>query len=118
MTKYRIKNPTGKGYYRLHMDCYTYDSMGKGVVKYALFEPFAKEPLFTGKDFHASPLHEPEGKHAMLSLMSFLTLQYGDTDDDYFKDYTTEQKLFAVSFECEQLKCEISEREERLNRHV
>ncbi|MFI5300532.1 MAG: hypothetical protein ACHREM_20790 [Polyangiales bacterium] len=51
--------------------------------------------LFRGTDYSPSPMARWDSKESMAGLMGFLTLKPGDTDDDYFKKYTPEQKLFA-----------------------
>ena len=44
--------------------------------------------LFQGHDFGNSPLHCIDSNASILSLMGFLTLRPGDTDEDYFQEYT------------------------------
>lgn len=61
--------------------------------------------LQRGNDFRPSPLHNIDDNETLISLLSFLTVQPGDTDDNYFKDYTNAMMKFCKSFECEQLKC-------------
>jgi hypothetical protein len=51
--------------------------------------------LFSGSDFRPSPMHSVDGDDAVKSLMGFLTLRPGDTDADYFADYTEEQMAFC-----------------------
>lgn len=74
------------------------DEMGKNVVGYRLnqIEPDGKtETLFLGEDFCCSPTHCIDSDSAVESLMGFLTLRKGDTDDDYFKDYTAKQLEYS-----------------------
>lgn len=59
--------------------------------------------LFTGEDFHPSPLYEPICKQAAISLLGFLTLKEGDTDKEYFENYTPAQLGFSQSQDCEEL---------------
>ena len=75
---------------------------GKARIAYT----FAKHDdtlLFYGKDLFASPMHTPEGLDTAKALLTFLTCQPGDVEEDYFENYTAEQMEFAKSFECEQL---------------
>lgn len=51
--------------------------------------------LFSGEDFGPAPMHCIDSDHAVEALMSFLTLRPGDTDEDYFKNYTPEQLAFC-----------------------
>ncbi len=62
--------------------------------------------LFTGEDFSCSPMHAIDGDQCIKSLMSFLTLRPGDTDAEYFQDYTPEQ-LEYCSHHAEALSCEV-----------
>ena len=60
--------------------------------------------LFEGKDFSInSSLHRVSSLDTMVSLIGFLAIKPGDTDDEYFKDYTPFQHEWANSFDCEQL---------------
>jgi hypothetical protein len=47
--------------------------------------------LFGGEDYGCSPMHAIDSDAAVRSLMGFLTLRPGDTDREYFEDYTQEQ---------------------------
>ena len=78
------------------------DNYGHKMVSYKFLTPTGKI-LFSGKDFGASPLHAPEGLESAKALLSFLTLRKGDTDDDYFDNYTPEQLEFSESQDCENL---------------
>jgi len=49
------------------------------------------ETIFEGTDFGWSPLHAIDSDECMKSVCTFLTLRPGDTDDEYFKDYTKTQ---------------------------
>lgn len=69
--------------------------------------------LFQGDDFKPSPLDKIESIDIPICLLSFLTLQPGDTDSEYFEKYTASQMGWANSFECEQLKGLVSDFEDR-----
>lgn len=67
---------------------------GKDALGYRLTmaEPGARSiVLFTGEDFGNSPLHAIDSDETVAALMSFLTLRPGDTDREYFRDYTPAQ---------------------------
>ena len=48
--------------------------------------------LFDGDDFRPSPMHSIDGDEAVEALIRFLTLQPGDTDSEYFDNYTSAQR--------------------------
>lgn len=52
--------------------------------------------LFQGEDFGPSPCFADDSDKAVAALMGFLTLRSGDTDSEYFKDYTPVQEAFAA----------------------
>lgn len=65
--------------------------------------------LFEGEDFACSPLHAIDSDEMIRSLMSFLTLRPGDTDAEYFANYTQVQ-LDYCSQDAESLACEVERR--------
>lgn len=67
--------------------------------------------LFKGKDYRPSPLHGQDSLDSVVGLLAFLTVQEGDVEADYFKDYTPEQFAWCRSNECEQLKNRVSDYE-------
>jgi hypothetical protein len=70
--------------YRLTMsDSIHYTHVGTRYVK--------RDVLFEGEDFGCSPLHAIDSDASVEGLMSFLTLRPGDTDHEYFADYTPAQ---------------------------
>lgn len=81
--------------FRLRLwDTQTYDHLNKSLLGY---EFCAKDGtvLFKGEDFGCSPLHAIDSDETLRSILGFLTLRPGDTDADYFADYTPEQLSFA-----------------------
>lgn len=86
----------------------------KSRVSYSL--QCGREIIFTGNDLLCSPLHDPESKETILSLMGFLTLQAGDTDSEYFDNYTGAQLAFRDSSDCELLQFLCIEEEERMSK--
>jgi hypothetical protein len=51
--------------------------------------------LFEGDQFRPSPLHADDSDETLYALLAFLTLRPGDTDAEYFADYTAAQMAFA-----------------------
>lgn len=78
------------------------DSGPNPQVKYVFYEAGDPEkPIFEGDDFW--PEREYDGELNCLDeedarvLIGFLTMQPGDTDSEYFNDYTDDQMKFAIS---------------------
>jgi hypothetical protein len=59
--------------------------------------------LFSGDDYSPSPMDSAESLDSLLGLLSFLTVRPGDTEEEYFKDYTPLQLEFCNSYLCEEL---------------
>ena len=51
--------------------------------------------LFEGEDFSPSPMTAIDSDDALRCLLGFLTLRPGDTDEEYFENYTKDQMDFA-----------------------
>lgn len=75
---------------------------GRTCIKYELRDP-AGEVLFAGDDFRPSPMHADDADATLRALCGFLFLRPGDTDAEYFADYTARQRAFAASSDCERL---------------
>jgi len=72
------------------------DRRGCEYIAYTLTSSEAPEsPIFEGADFNAGPCHCIDSDEAINSLMGFLTLRRGDTDADYFENYTAAQLEFS-----------------------
>ena len=69
------------------------DSWGKRILAYEFLQD--DEAIFKGSDFHCSPLYSIDSDEAVKGLLSFLTLRPGDTDEEYFDDYTARQLEFC-----------------------
>src|SRR5208283_5328520 len=65
------------------------DSRGKSILGYRL--KMDGKPIFQGEDFHCSPMHCIDSDETVKAIMSFLTLRPGDTDSEYFDNYTPSQ---------------------------
>ena len=92
--------------YRLTMREH-YNSIGGRILKHWHAKP--ETILFEGSDFRPSPLHSVDGDQTVKTLMTFLTLRPGDTDTEYFADYTETQKDYC-SQHAETLSCEVMNR--------
>lgn len=65
--------------------------------------------LFEGEDYGCSTMHCLDSDEAVSGIMGFLTLRKGDTDADYFKDYTPAQLAYCEQW-AEALACCVSDR--------
>ena len=94
-----FKFTTSSGIYKLQLESInTIDS--RITYQYKFFTP-DNEILFQGCDFTA---YYTDGlKSCAYYLLGFLTVQLGDTDKEYFKDYTDDQLTFTESFDCQEL---------------
>lgn len=77
-------------------------SAGRSAIGYELRDS-ANAPIFHGADFKPSPLRADDSDAALRALLTFLTLRPGDTDPEYFADYTERQQAFCQSDDCELL---------------
>lgn len=88
------------------------DGRGQTIISYRLQEcgaGFERKTLFLGEDFAGSPLHADDSDETMRSLMTFLTLRPGDTDAEYFANYTDSQRAFCEAH-AEALSAEVEAR--------
>lgn len=69
--------------------------------------------IFEGKDFRPSPMYAIDSLESVYSLLGFLSLQDGDTDSDYFKDYTPDQLAWRDGSRPEYLSLLVNDFEER-----
>jgi hypothetical protein len=72
------------------------DNRGCTVLGYQLTDKDGST-LFEGEDFCGSPMHGDDSDDMLRCLIGFLTLRPGDTDDEYFENYTAAQHDFAAS---------------------
>jgi hypothetical protein len=70
------------------------DWRGQTRIRYEFKTP-AGDVLFAGADFCGSPMRADDADETLRSLLGFLTLRPGDTDREYFDEYTPEQLAFA-----------------------
>ena len=90
------------------------NSIIRDMYEYTVITPTGV--VFEGKDFSPSPLYCEDDKRVAASLLFFVSLQPQDTDEEYFANYTPEQRAWAESWDCENAMCRVSELEERLNK--
>ncbi len=82
--------------------------------QYRLAYKFTKgrKVLFEGEDYGCSPGIAIDSQGALIGLLAFLTLKPGDTDREYFEDYTDEQLAFANSGDAQEIAMDVIEYEE------
>lgn len=89
-------------------DTYKTDNLGKSILRYRLVSN-QHGVIFEGEDFACSPMHAIDSDDCVKSLLGFLTLKPGDTDDEYFENYTQKQLDFCAHH-AEALECEVMHR--------
>jgi hypothetical protein len=89
------------------------DGYGKTILRYALAD--AGVLIFEGEDLHCSPMHATDSDASVGALLSFLSLQPGDTDAEYFDGYTAAQLAWRDSGRAEDLAMLAMELEEGVN---
>lgn len=88
---------------------------GKTQLNYSFIPRGRRNPLFEGSDF-ACPAHRPvDSLQCALSLLNFLCLRPGDTDSEYFDNYTDAQREWSESYECECAQAELSDLQEQMD---
>lgn len=93
-------------------DTYRRDHLGKSILAYAFSqhnEDGTKVALFSGSDFACSPMCAIDSDECLACLLGFLCLRKGDTDAEYFANYTPEQTEFSETH-AETLQGEVSAR--------
>lgn len=80
---------------------------GKTILAYRLSTKAGT--IFEGQDFGCSSFHAIDSDACVKSLMGFLCLQPGDTDKEYFENYTAEQLAFCHEH-AEALGCSVNAR--------
>lgn len=85
-------------------DCNSVGLDGKSRLAYRLVMRDARKAhvkdlyrvIFEGEDFFCAPHIAIDSDHMVESLMSFLVLKPGDTDQEHFSTYTDWQMQFCV----------------------
>lgn len=76
-------------------DAQSYTSTGQMQCGYILTHVGRGVLFRSERDYGCAPGHPIDSEDSVRGLLGFLTLQPGDTDDEYFEDYTEEQMAFA-----------------------
>lgn len=80
----------------------TYRTRGnKNVLRYQF--KVGRKVIFEGEDYCTSPRYAIDSLAAAYGCLGFLTLKPGDTDSEYFENYTETQMNWAKSSQCEYL---------------
>ena len=74
---------------------YIGDVAGRPKLGYAFFPAKSRKPLFEGRDYSTGFSTSVDSDEALRGLMGFLTLRPGDTDAEYFDNYTPAQMAWA-----------------------
>jgi hypothetical protein len=95
-------------FFLLTWDTGRVDHLGKSILRYELRD-LSRAPrehsigigafhhwglVFSGEDFACSPCHAIDSPEAMAAILGFLSLKPGDTDPEYFDDYTPKQRAW------------------------
>lgn len=86
---------------------------GRHILAYKLYD--GDELIFKGTDFCCSLCKAVDSVETIEGILAFLSLRPGDTDREYFDDYTPRQMEWCQSARCEELACIRCEIEERLS---
>lgn len=81
------------------------------------YQPLQGRPVFGGADLVLGAGYHVDGppNEAFVDLLSFLSLQEGDTDDEFFERYTTDQLAWRDSGRAEELSLVVSDLEEGID---
>jgi hypothetical protein len=114
-----LRNVRVNGYRLLVWDDHTRYSTGQYRVRYAFFLPRARKPLFLG-ECGVAP-HDPiDSDAALVGILGWLTLKPGDTDADFFADYTPDQLDWCQSSEAQELSwisCDVESSDDESSLH-
>jgi len=80
----------------------TYERDSHRTLGYRFSGPSGRV-LFQGQDYHVPGHHALDSNETVQGLLGWFVLKPGDTDDEYFKDYTPEQLEFAESDDAERI---------------
>ncbi len=90
------EDPDGYGFKLEMFDTGRTDSRGQTYIAYHFHHN--DELIFEGEEFAGSPMHADDSLDTVGALLGFLSLRSGDTDEDYFEDYTEEQIAWRDEF--------------------
>lgn len=101
-TKYELLNtfeyvPYIDGYPKFYLKLYDTGEFkdNKNRLAYEFFEDY--ELIFSGDNFFPSPAYAIDSEKCANALLGFLSLRPGDTDADYFMNYTNRQMSFCIT---------------------
>lgn len=75
---------------------------GGAKVRYYMF--WRDNLLFEGSEYRPSPMMEQDSLEAVVDLLSFLCLQRGDVEREYFKEYTPSRIEWRESNTCHEIR--------------
>lgn len=105
----------------LTWDAYARCNTGQHRIGYALWasaeDALDAPPLFCGDDCGVSPMHAIDSDDALIGLLSFLTLKPGDTDEEYFADYTAEQLAWCKDSQAEAISMHVYDHKDHYGEH-
>ena len=78
------------------------DKRNRRRLAYRLYD--GGKTIFEGTYFFPAPVRDRREFHEVMDLLGFLTIQPGDTDEEFFKDYTPEQLAWCKSARSEELR--------------
>jgi hypothetical protein len=87
--------------------------LDSGTNRYSYTMILDGEILFEGDGYHPGAMGKTTEQQA-LEVLAFLALQPGDTDEEFFENYTPAQLAWATSFRCECASGSVRSREEKL----
>jgi hypothetical protein len=76
-------------------DTHRVDRYGKTVLAYKFYD--GGRLIFKGEDFHCSPLHAIDSDETVAGVLAFLSLKPGDTDAEWFEEYSPAQLAWCLS---------------------
>lgn len=82
-----------------------------------IFQAPGGRVLFKGADYGVSAFTPIDADETLVSLLGFLTLKPGDTDQEYFAKYTPEQLDWCQSSDAEELALLVYDYENRGAEH-
>ena len=88
--------------------------LGETFLAYDFFD--GQKLIFTGDRYRVAPGYAVDSMASVYGLLGFLSLKPGDTDDEYFKDYSPAQMAWVESGRAEDLGLLVALNEERAGR--
>lgn len=93
------------------------NALGKTQLRYSFADLIqGSDELFQGDDYGLASSHAVDSPEAAAGILSFLSLEPGDTDEEYFAAYTPAQRTWLESGRAQDMKLAVFELEERAGR--